>query len=117
MPDTPARIRSIDQLIGQQGGKVTIACDTEFKGPHTLTIQFATRLGDDIIVQVYSSPAIPSQPDADRLRPLLPPGLETAGHRLIIREGRKIREDLTPARVLGNLFGIGGVEAMERWAD
>src|SRR5689334_16448250 len=100
MPDTPARIRSIDQLIDQQGGKVSIACDTEFKGPHTLTTQFATRLGDNVFVQVYSSPAIPAQPDPDRLLPLLPPGVGTPG-RLVIREGRWITDDLSPARVLG----------------
>jgi len=89
-PDTTPKIRSIRQLISQQDGEVTIACDTEFQGPHTLTIQFATRLGDDIVVQVYSSPAIPRQPDAEELKPLLPPELEVPGRRIIIREGWKI---------------------------
>src|SRR5262249_740011 len=93
---------------------ITIACDTEFRGPHTLTVQFATRLGDDIVVQVYSSPAIPDQPDPEKLRPLLPPGIETASGRVVIRDGRTIPADLSPARVLAHLFGFGGIEALDR---
>jgi hypothetical protein len=107
-------IHNLEELISQYNGNVTVACDTEFKGPHTLTIQFAARLGDDIVVQVYSSPAIPDQPDAEELKPLLPQGIETAGRRVIIRDGRGISADLSPARVLGHLFGIRGVEPVER---
>jgi hypothetical protein len=109
-------IRTFDELIAQHDGHVTVACDTEFKGPHTLTIQFAARLGDDIVVQVYSSPAIPDQPDTEKLEPLLPPGIATPGGRVIIRPGRTIPADLSPARVLAHLFGIKGVEAFDRGA-
>src|SRR5262245_43762287 len=101
-------IRTFGDLIAQHDGHATIACDTEFKGPHTLTVQFAARLGDDIVVQVYSSPAIPEQPDPEKLKPLLPPGLEAPGRGVVIREGRTIPADLSPAHVLADLFGIRG---------
>jgi hypothetical protein len=105
---------SFGDLITLHDGHVTVACDTEYKGPHTLTVQFAARLGGDIVVQVYSSPAIPEQPDAETLLRLLPPGIETPGRKVIIREGRRIRADLSPGRVLDDLFDLGGVEASAR---
>jgi hypothetical protein len=109
--EAPGAIRTFEELIARCGGNVTVACDTEFTGPHTLTAQFAARLDDDVVVQVYSSPAIPGQPDPEQLRPLLPP-LLPAG--VVIREGRTIPADLAPARVLADLFGIRGVEVLPR---
>jgi hypothetical protein len=37
---------------------IEIAFDTEFEKLHTLTVQYATRIGNDTVVQVYSSPAV-----------------------------------------------------------
>ena len=37
------RIRGYRALIDQFGEHVTVACDTEFKGPHTLTAQLNNR--------------------------------------------------------------------------
>src|SRR5579859_624722 len=54
-------------LIARTGGHVTVACDTEFKGPHTLTIQCAARVGDAVVVQVSSSPDVPPQPGGEAL--------------------------------------------------
>jgi hypothetical protein len=112
--EAPRAIRTFEDLIACHDGNVTVAVDTEFKGPHTLTVQFAARLGDDVVVQVYSSPAIPGQPDAEQLLPLLPPGVETPGRRVVIREGRRIPGDLAPACVLDHLFGLRGVEVLPR---
>src|SRR5262245_53922623 len=54
----------ISSLRGTAGGAIAVACDTEFDGPLTLTAQFALRLGDQIVVQLYKSPEIPSPPRA-----------------------------------------------------
>jgi hypothetical protein len=105
-------IRTLADLIERHDGHVSIACDTEYKGPHTLTIQFAARLGDDIVVQVYSSPAIPNQLGARRLKKLLPPAIKAHCRRVVIRPGRLITPDLSPARFLADLFGLRGVEAL-----
>jgi hypothetical protein len=112
------RYRTFADLIARHDGNVTVACDTEFLGPHTLTIQFAARLGEDLLVQVYSSPAIPGQPDPEELKPLLTPGIEAPGWRVVIREGRRITADLSPGLVLADLFGLRGVAPMDRgWVD
>jgi hypothetical protein len=56
-PANPRKVNTFVDLIARDNGNVAVACDTEFNGPHTLTIQFATRLSDnEIAVQVYSSP-------------------------------------------------------------
>jgi hypothetical protein len=103
------------ELLERHGGRLVIACDTEYKGPHTLTVQFAVRLGRTIIVQVYYSPAILPQPDADKLLPHIRK-LKKRCRNIIIREGRPLSADLSPARVLAALFGMRGVEPMPRSA-
>jgi hypothetical protein len=108
-------IHTLDELISRHEGHITVACDTEFKGPHTLTIQFAARLGEDVVVQVYSSPAVPGQPDPEELTSLLSPQLLSHCGQVVIRDGRELRADLSPADVLGHLCGRRGVEAMDRF--
>ncbi len=49
---------NLDDLIHETEGLVRIACDTEFRGPHTLAVQFSTPVGQDSVVQVFHSPAI-----------------------------------------------------------
>lgn len=67
--------QAFDRLIRGPDGVIRIVCDTEFHGPHTLTVQFAVRIGDEIVVQVYRSPALPAPPDGLRLAKLLPAGI------------------------------------------
>lgn len=49
-----------DHIAALRGRPLQVACDTEFEGTLTLTIQFAIRVGGRIVVQVYHSPAIPT---------------------------------------------------------
>jgi hypothetical protein len=106
-------IRTFDELIKQNDGHVTIACDTEFKGTHTLTIQFAARLGEEVFVQVYSSPAIPYQPEPEVLERLLPRKIRSHC-RVVIRRGRDIADLLSPAEVLTDLFALAVHDSYER---
>jgi hypothetical protein len=100
-------------LSKQYGGKLTIACDTEYHGPHTLTAQFAARVGDDIVVQVYSSPDIPAPPDPGDLQSHFPPELGRHCREVIMRPGRRITADLSPAVVLADLYQLRGVERLD----
>src|SRR5262245_40064439 len=79
-----------DALVYLLDGNINVACDTEFKGPHTLTIQFAAHRGDDIVVQVYSSLSIPIQPGAGAIRSHHPSGLESQCRKVVIRKGQTI---------------------------
>lgn len=97
-------------LIERTGGHVIVACDTEFKGPHTLTIQFAARVGDDIVVQVYSSPGVPRLPSPRKLLHLVEPVLKAAGVRVVIRPGKPITADLTPVQVLAEVEEVGDAD-------
>lgn len=107
---------SIADLIQRTKGQVEIACDTEFEELRTLTVQFAARIGDDIAVQVYSSPAIPPMPPAERLKALLPREVDPPGGRIVIREAKPLDEHLSPVRVLSDLYQIRGVEPVGRLA-
>ena len=64
----------ISELTRGPDGFIRIGCDTEFEGPTTLMSQFALRQGDDIIVQLYRSPIVPTPPlgfNLDKLAPSL----------------------------------------------
>src|SRR5262249_37043136 len=99
------------QLQQRQGGRLVIAYDTEYHGGHTLTVQFAVRVGRTIIVQTYHSPAILPQPDPVKLLPHIEALRKRC--RVIIRDGRPLTPDLSPARVIADLFGLC-VEPMPR---
>lgn len=107
---------TLDGLVQQAGGVVRVACDTEYRDTHTLTAQFAARFGQDIVVQVYHSPAIPPPPDADTLEGLLPGGIMEPGQKLIIRPAKQLDPHLSPVRVLADLFGLTDVEAVHKVA-
>src|SRR5262249_42169860 len=81
----PATIASFGDFLNATKGEVRIGCDTEFEGPHTLCIQFATRIGDDIVVQPYRSPAIPRLPADFDLDKYIPEGLRQRFKRVIVR--------------------------------
>src|SRR4051812_37637513 len=105
----PQTGRSFADLIEQTDGNVRIACDTEFEGTHTLSIQFATRIGDDIVVQVYHSPAIPPLPSNFQIEQYVPEGLQPRFNHLIVRPVKEITPELSPVRVLADLFQLQNV--------
>src|SRR5262245_25964811 len=80
------RVGSLDDLIEMTGGRVAVGCDTEFEGACTLSIQFAARVGSQVVVQMYSSPAVPRQPDPGEIEARLRPLLKKAGVGLRVRE-------------------------------
>ena len=60
----------LENLVRQPA--IEIAIDTEYQDSHTLTIQAATRLGTDIVVQVYHSGDISPPPLSFRVRDYMP---------------------------------------------
>jgi hypothetical protein len=107
-------IKSIADLIEQTCGPVRIACDTEFEGLHTLSIQFATRVGRDLIVQVYHSPAIPSPPAGFDLDDFLPDSVRQRFDRVVLRPVKKIERRLSPVRALADLLDLRGLQPMAK---
>lgn len=116
-PRPPARRKRWLALAGRE--TVALAVDTEYHGPDTLTIQFAARTGEDeITVQLYHSPQVSRFPHT-RCNPIpirtQEPGRgHSAPTRIVVRPPRRITTDLSPARVLLDLFGIGGVDPVGR---
>jgi hypothetical protein len=107
---------TLDRLAAR--GHVEIAVDTEFRDAHTLTIQAAVRRSaGSVVVQVYRSPAIPPPPpgfDPAAYLPIDPGGYGRFFGRLAIRPARAITPDLSPARMLADLFGLGDVVPVSR---
>jgi hypothetical protein len=98
---------SLDQLSRRQA--VEIAIDTEFQGPHTLSIQAATRIGKDIVVQIYRSKDIPDLPGSFQRAEYLPPSqYDRFCRKTVLRPIRPITSDISPGKLLLDLFGIGG---------
>lgn len=112
----PGKIATLDDLIQQTEGVIRIAGDTEFCGPHTLTVQFATRVGQDLAVQVYHSPAIPPPPEGSFVEGLLPGGITYPGQKLIIRPSKTLDPHLSPVRVLSDLFNLKDLEPVHKIA-
>jgi hypothetical protein len=110
-------MRTLDDLFQQAGGIIRIACDTEYRDTQTLTSQFAVRLDQDIVVQVYHSPAIPPPPDANVLLGLLPDGILEPSQKLIIRPAKPLDLHLSPVRVLADLFGFTDMQAISEIVD
>jgi hypothetical protein len=106
-------IRNLADLIDLTGGIVRIGCDTEYQGPHTLTSQFATRLNDHVVVQLYHSPAVPPPPPAEVIEGLLPDSLKNQFD-LLFRTPKVIPSDLSPVRLLADLYGLKSVEAVSK---
>ncbi len=107
-PGTP-----LATLLRPEGNTIRIACDTEYEGAHTLTIQFAARWGDALVVQLYRSPDVPD----------LPAGFSVAAahrdlkhwcSRIILRPVKVITPTLSPVQVLTDLFQLGHVHSLSR---
>jgi hypothetical protein len=92
---------------------ILIACDTEFQGPHTLSIQFACRIDGGVAVQVYHSPAVPEMPRID-LRNHLPRRLRCLSGPIVLRPAKVIRPDLSPARVIADLYNNDAIVPVSR---
>jgi hypothetical protein len=96
---------------------VTIAVDTEFAGPHTLTVQVCTRIGPDIVAQVYRSPGIPDPPPGFDLAAYVPTTPERYGRfcrRVILRPARLLTPHLAPVQLLQHLFGLPAADGLTR---
>jgi hypothetical protein len=93
-------------------GRIRIACDTEFQGPLTLTIQFAARLDDRLLVQLYRSPAVPEPPIRLPLNSLLS-GADLC-RRIILRPTKLITRWLSPVQVMMDLFQLNGITPLSR---
>jgi hypothetical protein len=90
----------------------TIAVDTEYHDTHTLTVQAAARLdADTLAVQVYRSPAVPGLPESWDQEPYLPS--QQYGY-VLVRPVLPLTPDLSPLRMLRDLFGLTGVEFLTR---
>src|SRR5262249_418831 len=109
-----ATIASFADFLEATKGEVRIACDTEYQGPHTLSIQFATRIGDDIVVQVYRSPSIPQPPSDFDFTNYIPDGLRSRFNRVIVRPTKKIVRELSPVCALASLYGLEGIATMAK---
>jgi hypothetical protein len=107
------RVKNQTELIDDANGVVRIACDTEFEGPHTLTIQFATRLGNQLAVQLYRSPAVPEPPPWQSLKRGFP-DLRQWCAGVILRPVKVITRTLSPVRVLTDLYQLKGVKPRSR---
>jgi hypothetical protein len=113
----PVRTRTTLQALSEKG-TIEIAIDTEFKDAHTLTIQVATWLSHrQCGVQVYQSPAIEPPPSDFRLDEHLSIDSDQYGRffeNAVLRPTKTITPDLSPVRMLIDLFGLKGVEAVSR---
>src|SRR5262249_22459631 len=111
-------IRSIDELIAAHDGRVTVACDTEFKGPHTLTLQCAARLRDgSLAIQLYHSPVVPAPPRKFDVKHYLPGSLQTQGQscdRVVLCTVKPLTDELSPRRILADVLDLRGVEVIAR---
>jgi hypothetical protein len=108
--DEPAYIRD---YVARNGHDLFIAADTEFEGPLTLTIQFAIRVGEQIIVQVYRSPTVPDLPRDFNLKGL--PGAHTKFCKdVLLRPVKVIRPNLSPAKVLADLWNVHPIRPVHR---
>ena len=102
---------SFTSLLESRSSLIRIACDTEFEGPHTVTAQFAARIGEEIAVQVYHAADVPP-PVNDRLLAQLP-------HRdrqppVLLREPKLLTPDLSPVRLIRDLFELPGLQRVDR---
>ena len=123
------------RLAARTTDPVRVAVDTEFEKAETLTVQFATLVGRDLVVQLYHAPSIPPPlpgwldgpslglPDGrdDRLV-VRPAGLafaragRGAGCRVGNARRRIARRERVLQRVIQVLVSLGRTVVI-RWAD
>ncbi len=108
MPTHNRSQRIVNELIERP--EIQIAVDTEFRGTHTLTIQAATRVSENIVaLKVYCSPAIPSPPTSLRIGEYLSTAPEEYGRfvrQFQMRPPSLILPGLDPVTYLNDLFGL-----------
>jgi hypothetical protein len=96
-------------------GHATIAIDTEFQGPSTLTVQAAARIGPNTIaVQIYRSASVPEH-DVEQVQDHA--ALRIFRERnlcaeVLLRPMRLLPFDLSPAVMARDLFGATGVQVL-----
>jgi hypothetical protein len=93
---------------------ITLVVDTEYEQTETLTIQFAIRRGDEIRVQVYHDPTAPPPPRSDWFDRHFSAQFRPHVARVKVRPAKPIAADLSPARVLADLFGLEPPEYLTR---
>lgn len=95
--------------IASLDGPLQVACDTESEGTLTLTIQFAVRLGDRIVVQLYYSPAIPAPSELFEAT-RVPRIAERCALPVELRPVKPITAELSLAEVVVDLLDLRGAE-------
>jgi hypothetical protein len=79
-----------------------VAIDTEFQGPHTLTVQAATLLADGrVAVQIYRSPLVPDPPPDFAPATYFPAGRSATVARptIVFRQVKLLTPDLSPLQI------------------
>jgi hypothetical protein len=111
IPDWDTGVQALPQAV-------TIAVDTEFAGPHTLTVQVCTRIGPDtLVVQVYRSAAVPDPPpgfDVSAYVPTIPERYGRFCRRVIVRPVKLLGADLGPAAMLRDLYHLPAPDVLSR---
>ena len=94
---------------------VEIAVDTEFEGTDALTIQFAMRIGQDVVVQLYRSPHVPTMPKPFPIDKYLPrTQYGRFCRKVILRPVQMITSTLSLADVVLDLVGLHGLRTDSR---
>jgi hypothetical protein len=98
--------------------RARIAVDTEFHGPHTLSVQTAIRLdARRLAVQLYRSPLIPDLPGdfkLDAYATLTAQGYGRFCEQIILRPVKLLTPDLSPARMHADLCDVSGLNFLTR---
>jgi hypothetical protein len=102
------------RLFADRATNITMACDTEFQGAHTLSIQLCVRMDHQLIIQLYRSPSIPDLPKTFDLRKFLPREIEKLAGDFIVRPARLIQQDLSPVRIISHVFNTKRIKAVEK---
>ena len=92
--------------------------DTEFQGTHTLTVQTAARIAPDTVaVQIYRASAVPDLPadfDLGRYIRTTPDSYGQFFSTVEVRPVKVLTPDLSPARVVRDLFQVQGLNILSR---
>lgn len=112
-----APARAISTSLGELAQRtITIAIDTEYVGPHTLTVQAACRLGDQIVVKLYRSVALPPVPQGFRVGEYIPaePRYRSLFTRVVGRKIGVLRADLSPLAIVQDLLQLRPLRRISR---
>jgi hypothetical protein len=116
--EEPSVAETVERLESINDKAIQIAVDTEFQDTHTLTVQAATRIDDDILaVKLYRSPSVPPLPEDFDVDQFLPRTAEAYGQfcsQIRIDEVDVLSEELSPVRLLSHLYSLGPLRAISR---